>query len=159
MDTPRTISPHQLDGRRRSGQPVHLIDVRTPGEYSAVHADLATNVPLNRLDPQQLRGTCGEEDPLFIIGRQDTRGRQAYERLRAAGCDNVVQVEGGTEAWERAGLPVVRRRGVYWRRRWLAAGLAILAILLAGWWVHPLVSIVLALIAADAIISDLSEKR
>src|SRR4051794_40562986 len=107
MNPPMTISPNQLDQLRRQGQRVKLLDVRTPAEFHRVHADLAVNVPLNRLDSENVARNCRANEPVYIIGWKEQRERQACERLRALGCANVVQVEGGTEAWESAGLPVV----------------------------------------------------
>ena len=49
-----------------------------------------------------------EDEPLYTICRSGSRGRQACEAFHAAGFTNVVNVEGGTLAWEQAGLPVVR---------------------------------------------------
>ena len=158
MDTPRTINPRQLEARRRGGSSVHLIDVRSPDEYRDLHADLAMNIPLNRLDPARVRRLCQDGQPLYIIGRQETRGRQAYERLLASGCDNVVQVEGGTEAWEQAGLPVVRGKKRS-RSRWLVMGLLLTVILVLGWLIHPVVGILLALAAADWVLGDLAERH
>src|SRR5437764_8824117 len=104
----QTITPHQLDHLRRQGLAVKLIDTRTPEEFHRLHADLAVNVPLTRLDPGRLTRETPPDVPLYVLSQSDTSGRQACERLRSAGCANVVQVEGGREAWERAGLPVVR---------------------------------------------------
>jgi rhodanese-related sulfurtransferase len=87
-----------------------LIDVRTPAEYREIHAEPARLVPLDSLDPDAvMRDRSGVEgDPLYTICRSGGRGRQAAEKFLAAGYTNVVNVEGGTLAWERAGLPVVR---------------------------------------------------
>src|SRR5208282_1599254 len=89
---------------------VELIDVRTPVEYREVHAEPARLVPLDGLD---LRAVMEARDgpgdhPLYLICRSGSRGRQAAEKFHAAGYTNVANVEGGTLAWERAGLPVVR---------------------------------------------------
>ena len=43
-----------------------------------------------------------------MICRSGSRGKQACEKLLSAGYANVVNVEGGTQAWDQAGLPVVR---------------------------------------------------
>lgn len=106
-----TIRPDQL-AERCASRAVDLIDVRTPAEFQEVHATLARNVPLDRLDPaavtQGRQGSNGE--PLYVICRSGSRGRQACEKFLAAGFANVVNVEGGTLAWEACGLPVVRGR-------------------------------------------------
>ncbi|OYW11102.1 MAG: sulfurtransferase, partial [Planctomycetales bacterium 12-60-4] len=102
-----TISPQQLHDLVQSGQPVDLIDVRTPVEFREVHVTFARNLPLDQLDPDQIAGRR-TDSPLYVICRSGSRGKQACEKLIAAGCTNVVNVEGGTQAWDQAGLPVVR---------------------------------------------------
>jgi rhodanese-related sulfurtransferase len=122
---------------------VRLIDVRTPEEYERLHADFAESVPLERLDP-------GKADtPLYVIGWTDTRSRQACERLRAAGHEDVVQVEGGTQAWEAAGLPVVRDEAPFSPvRAWALAAMLVLAIVLFGFHTHPLLAALVIVVFA-----------
>ena len=105
-----TITPQKLAELNRQGQGVDLIDVRTPVEFREVHVAFAHNVPLDRLDPAgvaQLRKSAADQ-PLYVICRSGGRGSQACEKLQAAGLTNVVNVEGGTLAWDAAGLPVTR---------------------------------------------------
>lgn len=104
-----TISPQQLHDAVQAGRAVELIDVRTPVEFREVHVTFARNVPLDRLDVAQV--AAGRNDfsrPLYVICRSGSRGKQACEKLLSAGYTNVVNVEGGTQAWDQAGLPVVR---------------------------------------------------
>src|SRR6516162_3567097 len=102
MNVP-TITPRVLDELRRRGHAVELIDVRTPAEYREVHAEPARLVPLDSLDPDAImRARSGSEgDPLYMICRSGGRGRQAAEKFHASGYTNVVNVEGGTLAWDR----------------------------------------------------------
>jgi rhodanese-related sulfurtransferase len=88
-----------------------LIDVRTPAEFEEVHASVARSMPLERLDAEAVRRICADHaGPIYVICRSGSRGKQACEKLLAAGLANVVNVEGGTLAWEQAGLPVTRGR-------------------------------------------------
>jgi len=104
-----TISPQQLHDAVQAGQAVELIDVRTPVEFREVHVSFARSVPLDQLDAAQVAaGRNGSSQPLYVICRSGSRGKQACEKLAAAGFTNVVNVEGGTQAWDQAGLPVVR---------------------------------------------------
>lgn len=103
-----TITPRQLFELKESGKPVELIDVRTPIEYREVHVTFARNVPLDRLDANSLGTDRGSAESLYVICRSGSRGRQACEKLLAAGRAHVVNVEGGTQAWDEAGLPVTR---------------------------------------------------
>jgi rhodanese-related sulfurtransferase len=135
-----TISPRQLAELCKNGQ-IDLIDVRTPVEYRELHATDARNVPLDRLDPVALmQARNGSKDePLYLICRSGSRGRQACEKFLAAGFPNVVNVEGGTLAWAESGLPVVRgRKAISLERQVrIAAGLLVLLGALLGWLVHP----------------------
>lgn len=139
--TVSNISPRELQDRRNRGQPVDLIDVRTPVEFREVHADCARNVPLDALDPaavmQARNGTT--DQPLYLICRSGSRGQQAGEQFLAAGYTNVVNVEGGTLAWAEAGLPVVRGpKAISLERQVrIAAGSLVLLGVLPGWLVHP----------------------
>lgn len=137
-----TITPGELEALRRQGRPVDLIDVRTPVEYREVHAEPARSVPLDVLDPKAvLEARNGARDePLYVICRSGGRGRQACERFLAAGFARVVNVEGGTLAWERAGLPVVRGKAQaisLERQVRIAAGLLVLIGTSLGAFVHP----------------------
>ncbi len=98
-----TIAPREL-AERCAKETVEIIDVRTPAEFGEVHATYARNVPLDRLDPKAFAGKAC----VFVICKSGGRGKMACEKLLAAGIANVVNVEGGTSAWEAAGLPVVR---------------------------------------------------
>lgn len=138
----RTITPRQLDELRRGGRPVDLIDVRTPAEHGEVHAEGAKNIPLDRLDPATLlasrAGRGGE--PVYFICRSGGRAAQACERVAAAGFADVVNVEGGTQAWEAAGLPVVRgeRKVISLERQVrIAAGSLVVLGTALGAFVHP----------------------
>ena len=94
----------------KSNERVELIDVRTPIEFREVHSVHARNVPLDSLDPQAVmaarNGSAGK--PLYVICRSGNRSSKACEAFAKAGFTNVVNVEGGTAAWDQAGLPVNR---------------------------------------------------
>ena len=134
-----TITPQQLAQLKSSGSHVELVDVRTPVEFQEVHVDFAYNLPLDRITPEALQksGIGKPSEPLYIICRSGSRGKQACEKLSSAGW-NVVNVEGGTQAWDTAGLPVVRGKKVISLERQvrIAAGLLVLTGSLLGYFVH-----------------------
>jgi rhodanese-related sulfurtransferase len=104
------ILPRQLYEAAQAGEMVELIDVRTPVEFRERHVRFARNVPLDRLVPDQLgpAGRSGSTKPLYVICHSGSRGKLACEKLLAAGFTDVVNVQGGTEAWDKEGLPLVR---------------------------------------------------
>jgi rhodanese-related sulfurtransferase len=135
-----TISPRELAEIHASGKKVELLDVRTPVEFREIHIGFARNMPLDRFDAQKLsaerNGSAG--DPLYVICRSGNRSKQACEMLSAAGL-NVVNVAGGTLAWEAAGLPVVRgQKAISLERQVrIVAGLLVLVGAILAITVHP----------------------
>jgi len=136
-----TITPRELNALREQGQTVELLDVRTPVEFREIHADLARNVPLETLAPQSVLAARNgaAQEPLYVICRTGSRGRQACVAFQQAGCANVVNVEGGTLAWAEANLPVVRgQKAISLERQVrIAAGSLVLLGAVLGWLVDP----------------------
>lgn len=125
-----TISPPQLSQLVQAGESIELIDVRTPVEFREVHVSFAKNVPLDQLDPASFTaGRAESKQPLYVICRSGSRGQQACDKFAAAGFTNVVNVEGGTQAWDQAQLPVVRgQKAISLERQVrIAAGALVLA--------------------------------
>ena len=81
----QTISPEEVFQLQSDGKPIRIIDVRTPGEYAAVHARGAQLVPLNQLDPQAVMADAAADQPLYVICQSGTRTAQAIAKFQAAG--------------------------------------------------------------------------
>lgn len=141
--------------------PVDLLDVRTPVEFREVHVEQARNLPLDRLDPAAvMRSRNGHADePLYLICRSGSRGRQACEKFMAAGFPNVVNVEGGTLACAEAGLSVVRgRKAISLERQVrIAGGLLVLFGVLLGWLVHPALYGLSAFVGAGLVFAGVTD--
>ncbi|TWT89369.1 rhodanese-like domain-containing protein [Neorhodopirellula pilleata] len=136
----QTIDVKRLADEQSRGE-IDLIDVRMPTEFRGVHAECARNVPLDSLNPDQVMASrkSSADRPLYVICQSGARSAQACKKFRDAGFDNIVDVEGGTTAWERAGLPVVRGKKAFplMRQVQLTAGfLTVLGVVLA-YLVHP----------------------
>ncbi|GAA4668464.1 rhodanese-like domain-containing protein [Nocardioides nanhaiensis] len=86
---------------RLAAEGVLLLDVREDAEWEAGHAPGARHVPLAELDPASL--PVGE--PIVAVCRSGNRSGKASTVLAAAGHD-VVNMTGGMQAWQAAGLPV-----------------------------------------------------
>ena len=94
---------HQL----LAGAAAELLDVRTPPEHAAAHVPGAKLVPLDELDAGAfLRQRGAETGPIYVLCQSGGRARRAIEKFQRAGFDGGVLVEGGTQAWIDAGLPV-----------------------------------------------------
>jgi len=135
---PQTISATDLSRLIEGGQAVDLIDVRTPIEYAQVHAPTARLLPLDKLDPAQVLAARHGTEPIYVLCKGGKRAAQAAERFAAAGFNEAIVVQGGTDAWVAAGLPVVRRKVMSLERQVrIAAGLLVLSGVVLGFLVHP----------------------
>jgi rhodanese-related sulfurtransferase len=156
-----TITPGEFEELRRRGHAIELIDVRTPVEYREIHAEPARLVPLDSLDPEAImRARNGSNDePLYTICRSGGRGQQAAEKFHAAGYTNVVNVEGGTLAWEHAGLPVVRGKKTMSLERQvrIAAGSLVVLGTVLGAFVHLGFLVLTAFVGAGLIFAGVTD--
>ena len=78
-----------------------LIDIRDPGEHAREHIAGALLCPLAEVEARDLG-----DGPLIFHCRSGNRTALQAERLGAKGSE-VYVVEGGIDAWRKAGLPVV----------------------------------------------------
>ncbi|HVJ82219.1 MAG TPA: rhodanese-like domain-containing protein [Planctomycetia bacterium] len=134
-----TIAPKELAARKSAGEKIELVDVRTPAEFREIHCEFARNVPLTDLDPARLMSGRTAGETLYLICHMGSRGKMACEKLQAAGYANVVNVEGGTDAWAQAGLPVRRGKKTMSLERQvrIAAGSLVLLGVLFSYFLHP----------------------
>lgn len=135
------ISAREVHARMQRGEALSLIDVRTPAEYARLHAAGAVRVPLDQCDAGTLGSVRKSSDaPVFVICQSGARAARACAKLTTAGINGVYCVEGGTAAWDAAGLPVERGQGggiSLERQVRIAAGaLVVLGVALA-WAIHP----------------------
>ena len=87
-----------------SGADPMLVDVREPAEYAQFRATGAALMPLSVF---QLRFSQLPRDrPLLLICAAGQRSLAAGEFLISQGYETVANVEGGSIAWMRAGLPI-----------------------------------------------------
>lgn len=110
-----------------------LIDVRSAAEFSSIHAQPAVHVPLEELTSSESLNRLRNKKILCIC-QSGMRGRKAVEALVGKGVAEVVNVDGGTNAWAAENLPVVRgsARVSIERQVRIAAGALVLAGTLAG---------------------------
>ena len=137
-----TVSPAELSAILESGQMYELLDVRTRPEYASAHVPGARLMPLSELDAEAVLAQHKPGSPIYILCQAGPRAAKAIERFQRAGCYDGVLVEGGTQAWIDAGLPVHRgartvlpiMRQVQIVVGALAAAGAILALALNPWF-------------------------
>jgi rhodanese-related sulfurtransferase len=154
----QTVSPHAVADQQRQGRSMRVIDVRTPAEYARLHADSAELLPLDQLDPGKL-AIQSAGHPLYIICKSGGRAAIACDRLTKAGMTNVFSIEGGTDAWRRAGLPIVEgnRRVISLERQVrIGAGLLVLLGVTLGWFLHPALYGLAAFVGAGLVFAGIT---
>ena len=81
-----------------------LVDVREANEFEAVRAPGAVLVPMSAFAARV--GELPSDRPLMVVCHLGGRSAAAAGFLIRSGRTDVVNVAGGMDAWERAGLPV-----------------------------------------------------
>lgn len=125
-----------------AGRRAQLVDVRSVTEFAAGHLPGAVNIPL-----EQIELRIADLDPnaqVVLVCQGGTRARCAHNLL-AGSVGNLEVLDGGTDAWIKAGFPVVRSTQARWaleRQVRFAAGLLVVAgVLLSltsrGWLIVP----------------------
>jgi len=83
---------------------VAFIDVREPGEYASGHAVGTRLIPLNSVYGR--RDELPDDRDIVFICQVGQRSALACEYAAAAGKTRLFNVEGGTDSWRGAGLPM-----------------------------------------------------
>ncbi|GAC1325644.1 MAG: MBL fold metallo-hydrolase [Thermoleophilaceae bacterium] len=101
----REIGPEALGSRQAAAR---LIDVRERAEFEAElgHLQGAELVPLATL--KAVSAQWNRDEPIYLVCRSGRRSAAAAAELLELGFTNVVSVQGGMEAVNKAGMPVVR---------------------------------------------------
>lgn len=81
-----------------------LVDVRGKGEFERCHIPGSVNIEASDLSSRadELQGA----DKVVLYCQGGLRAAKACAKLKKAGTTDVLMLEGGVSAWEKAGLPV-----------------------------------------------------
>ncbi|MGJ0486483.1 MAG: rhodanese-like domain-containing protein [Methylomicrobium sp.] len=92
-----TLSATDLKDRLAQGEELFLLDVREPQEYHYAKINGSTLIPL-----QQIPERIGELDPkrnIVVICHHGMRSMQAAAYLAHHGFANILNLQGGIDAW------------------------------------------------------------
>jgi len=85
-----------------------LLDVRESQEWNAGHAAVATHIPAGSVPGRLNR--LSKERKVVVVCRSGNRSSQVVRLLKSNGYD-ALNLSGGMNAWQRAGLNIVDRKG------------------------------------------------
>lgn len=152
------ISPSELTGRLDSDSAVTVIDVRSPAEFQAGHIPGARLLPVEELDATKLADVVDltefrADNPLYLTCHAGKRAEQAAQVLHDSGMQHITLVQGGTEAWQKAGLPVNKCDSAMSLERQvqIAVGCLLILKVFFGFTVHELFFVAGAAIGAGLI--------
>jgi rhodanese-related sulfurtransferase len=117
---------------------VTLIDVREWPEFAAGRVRGASLIPLGEIAARSAEIDGSKE--VYVICRTGRRSAEAAARLESLGFGNVINVQGGFEAWKKENLPFERDEKAPWsieRQVRFTAGLLVFLGVLLSLLVHP----------------------
>lgn len=104
-------------GKRASAQEVTLlinrgkatiVDVRDATEFAAGHLPEAKNIPLGDLSTRIGELDKFKSKSIVVVCQSGARASSAAAKLAKAGFADVVNLDGGIAAWQKAGLPLAK---------------------------------------------------
>jgi len=99
---PAEITVAQAVEKQKSG--AFILDVREPSEWTQLHIQGATLIPLGSL-PNRL-AEVPKDRPVVVVCRTGHRSAQGRDILLQAGYTQVTSMTGGLTEWQAQGLPV-----------------------------------------------------
>ncbi len=103
-----TVSPDEFVKAAKQKQAM-VIDVRTAEEFTSGHVAEAVNQDFYQTAAfkQYLEG-LDKNKPYLIYCRTGHRSGQVLEMMKEMGFTSVTNLDGGINAWQQAGLPIVK---------------------------------------------------
>ena len=97
------VTPTELRRRWRAGEEVALLDVREEGPYSLAHPFFAVSLPLSQIE-LRIGGLVPRlTAPVVVYDNGEGFSERAAARIAALGYTDVSVLDGGLEAYARAG--------------------------------------------------------
>ncbi|MEW8509072.1 MAG: rhodanese-like domain-containing protein [Candidatus Thiodiazotropha sp.] len=158
-----TISPLKLYAMQSQGEKIDLLDVRTGMEYRSGHIPGAKLLTLDKISDESLVEQLGDPKgrdhaSIYVTCQSGFRAQQAVAQMQATGYKNLVLVEGGSEGWEKAGLPMKRCGRIISLERQvqIAIGSLLLLKVIFGFTLHELFFLAGALIGMGLIMAGVT---
>lgn len=137
MSTLTKIDPKTVADGLKTGR-FHLIDIRETDEYAREHISGAVSLPLSRVEQADVKLEAGRTVVFHCKSGMRTEANCAKLAARVDG--DALILEGGLDAWKKAGLPVKDNAKAPLpmnRQVQITAGTLVLAGALIGTFLHP----------------------
>ena len=105
--TTRLVQAVELHEQMLRGEAPVVVDVRRPNEYFGMKIGEVLNIPLDILE-KQAPARLAKDQTVVAVCNSAFRSNLAVGLLERAGFTAATSMQGGSEAWLEAGLPVVK---------------------------------------------------
>ena len=95
------LTPAQFEAKLANSN-VQLVDVRTPDEFAAGTLTAAVNIDFNNPNFAAELQKLDTYKPLCIFCQKGGRSAKAHEIAKKVGFQQVIELNGGYEAWQKA---------------------------------------------------------
>lgn len=130
-------TPDSVAKALHNGDRMVVVDVRTVSEYRAGHIAGSLNIPMDEIESRIADIPAGY--PVVLVC-QSGRRAEITKNMTSEILDKTVCLEGGMEAWQKQGKPVVRSvrtRMALDRQSMLVASVLVLTSFALGRFVSP----------------------
>ena len=104
----RSLTPHEVaDLQSKSGTAVILLDVREPWEYARAHLPDCLHIPMD--DLRERLDELHPEQTYVVVCHHGNRSQQVAAFLEASGFKQVINLQGGIDAWAACLAPQMPR--------------------------------------------------
>ncbi len=93
------VTPREVRDARSEGEPLILVDCRTPHEHATARIEGALLVPLQEFGARLASLRQHEDDRIVVLCHHGARSLQFTAALRREGFTNVHSMAGGIHLW------------------------------------------------------------
>jgi len=104
----QVLSADEFEKEMNATEEKTILDVRTPGEFSAGHLANAKNIDYYRKDFIQQVSKLDKNKPVFVYCKGGGRSGSATEMLTGLGFTKIYDLEGGITFWKQDNKPVTK---------------------------------------------------
>lgn len=105
--TESVLSSKDFSEKIKTTENAIVLDVRTPGEFADGFIENAINIDYNSAEFKDEISKLDKDKTYFVYCLSGKRSESAAGYMRSNGFKNVINLQGGTLAWQANNLPLV----------------------------------------------------
>lgn len=86
-----------------------VIDLRSADEFAQGHLPQARHLPLDELKSKVAQVAKNKNTPVLLVCQNGGPSARARDVLKEAGYAEVFTLQGGVNAWQQSGMPVIKQ--------------------------------------------------